>query len=70
MKRPVILIASIVCVVGGLAFAQQPPPAAPGAPAAPPKINVLIVTGQSPGSGVHKVFRAENTVDYYDREPT
>jgi uncharacterized cupin superfamily protein len=31
---------------------------------------ILIVTGQSPGSGVHKMFRAENTVDYYDREST
>ena len=30
---------------------------------------ILIVTGQSPASGVHKMFRAENTVDYYDREP-
>ena len=47
MKRPVILIASIICIVSGLAFAQQPAPAAPGAPAAPPKINVLIITGQS-----------------------
>ena len=31
---------------------------------------IQIVTGQSPGSGVHKMFRAENTVDYYDREST
>ena len=30
---------------------------------------ILIVTGQSPASGVHKMFRAENTVDYYDWEP-
>jgi uncharacterized cupin superfamily protein len=29
---------------------------------------ILIVTGQSADSGVHKMFRAENTVDYYDRE--
>jgi uncharacterized cupin superfamily protein len=31
---------------------------------------ILIVTGQSPGSGVHAMFRKDNTVDYYDREPT
>jgi uncharacterized cupin superfamily protein len=30
---------------------------------------ILIVTGQSAESGVHKIFRVENTVDYYDREP-
>jgi len=47
VKRPVILIASIICIVSGLAFAQQPAPAAPGAPAAPPKLAVLIVTGQN-----------------------
>jgi uncharacterized cupin superfamily protein len=27
-----------------------------------------VVTGQSPESGLHKMFRAENTVEYYDRE--
>jgi uncharacterized cupin superfamily protein len=31
---------------------------------------ILIVTGQSADSGVHKMFRAENAVGYYDREPT
>jgi uncharacterized cupin superfamily protein len=31
---------------------------------------ILIVTGQSPGSGVHAMFRKDNAVDYYDREPT
>ena len=30
---------------------------------------ILIVTGQSADSGVHKMFRAEDTVDDYDREP-
>lgn len=30
---------------------------------------ILIVTGQG-ADGVRKMFRAENTVDYYDREPT
>jgi uncharacterized cupin superfamily protein len=30
---------------------------------------VLIVTGQGKG-GLRKMIRAENTVDYYDREPT
>jgi uncharacterized cupin superfamily protein len=27
-----------------------------------------VVTGQSPESGLRKMFRAENTVEYYDRE--
>ena len=31
---------------------------------------ILIVTGQTPGSGVRAMFRKENTVDYYDREPS
>ena len=31
---------------------------------------ILIVTGQGPNAGVHAMFRAENTVDYYDREPS
>jgi uncharacterized cupin superfamily protein len=30
---------------------------------------VLIVTGQRDEPGLRKMFRAENTVDYYDREP-
>ena len=29
---------------------------------------VSIVTGQRGESGLRKMFRAENTVDYYDRE--
>ena len=40
MKRRLTVIASIICIIGGLAFAQQPS-------AAPPKIAVLIVTGQN-----------------------
>ena len=30
---------------------------------------IQVVTGQSAESGLHKMFRAEKTVDYYDREP-
>jgi hypothetical protein len=30
---------------------------------------VLVVTGQRADSGLRKMFRAEATVDYYDREP-
>lgn len=30
---------------------------------------VSIVTGQRNQTGLRKIFRAENTVDYYDREP-
>jgi uncharacterized cupin superfamily protein len=30
---------------------------------------ILIVTGQG-ADGVHAMFRTENTVDYYDREPS
>jgi hypothetical protein len=44
------VIASLICVVGGLAYAQPPlpapPPAQPASPPGPPKIAVLIVTGQ------------------------
>ena len=49
MRKGLILVASLVGALGGLAYAQQPAPqaAAPQAPAAPPKIAVLIVTGQS-----------------------
>ena len=28
------------------------------------------VTGQRGEPGLRKIFRTENTVDYYDREPT
>jgi uncharacterized cupin superfamily protein len=34
----------------------------------PDSQKILIVTGQRGESGVRKMFRAENTVDYYDRE--
>lgn len=44
MSRGWILVASLVGALGSLASAQQPP--APQAPAGPPKIAVLIVTGQ------------------------
>jgi uncharacterized cupin superfamily protein len=30
---------------------------------------VLVVTGQRGQPGLHKMFRAEATVDYYDRDP-
>ena len=40
MKRGLITIASLVCVVGSLVYAQQPSPA-------PAKIQVLVVTGQN-----------------------
>ena len=43
MKPRLTLIASLVCIVGALVSAQPP---APAAAAAPPKIAVLIVTGQ------------------------
>ena len=45
VKRRLTLIASLICIVGGLAAAQPPSPAPP-APPGPPKIAVLIVTGQ------------------------
>jgi uncharacterized cupin superfamily protein len=35
----------------------------------PDSHKISIVTGQRGESGVRKMFRAENTVDYYDREP-
>lgn len=35
----------------------------------PDSRKVLIVTGQRDEPGLRKMFRAENTVDYYDREP-
>jgi uncharacterized cupin superfamily protein len=34
----------------------------------PDSQKILIVTGQRDENGVRKMFRAENTVDYYDRE--
>jgi uncharacterized cupin superfamily protein len=30
---------------------------------------ISVVTGQSDDGGLRKMFRAENTVEYYDREP-
>jgi predicted DNA-binding protein with PD1-like motif/type 1 glutamine amidotransferase len=42
VKRRLAVIASLICIVGGLAYAQPPSPA----PTAPPKIAVLIITGQ------------------------
>jgi hypothetical protein len=50
VKRRLSVIASLICVVGGLAYAQPPlpapPPAQPASPPGPPKIAVLIITGQ------------------------
>lgn len=34
----------------------------------PDSQKISIVTGSPRGSGLRKMFRAENTVDYYDRE--
>jgi uncharacterized cupin superfamily protein len=36
----------------------------------PDSRKVSIVTGQRGDSGLRKMFRAETTVDYYDREPS
>lgn len=36
----------------------------------PDSRKVLVVTGNAPGSGLRKMFRAEDTVPYYDREPS
>jgi uncharacterized cupin superfamily protein len=36
----------------------------------PDSQKILVVTGQRAESGLRKVFRAEDTVDYYDREST
>lgn len=48
MKRRQIALAALICIVGGLAYAQQPAPAPPPAAApGPPKTAVLIITGQS-----------------------
>ena len=35
----------------------------------PDSQKVLVVTGQRADDGSRKIFRAENTVDYDDREP-
>lgn len=35
----------------------------------PDSQKILIVTGRRGEEGVRKMFRAENTVEYYDREP-
>ena len=35
----------------------------------PDSQKVLVVTGQRADEGLRKIFRAENTVDYDDREP-
>ena len=35
----------------------------------PDSRKVGVYTGQSAGGGLRKLFRAESTVDYYDREP-
>jgi uncharacterized cupin superfamily protein len=35
----------------------------------PDSRKVAIYTGQRADSGLRKMFRAETTVDYYDREP-
>src|SRR5204862_6001575 len=43
MRRRLSAIASLIGIAGALVYAQQPTPA----PAAPPKIQVLIVTGQN-----------------------
>ncbi len=36
----------------------------------PDSQKMLVVTGQRGEPGLRKIFRAENTVDYYDREPS
>ncbi len=36
----------------------------------PDSQKMLVVTGQRGEPGLRKIFRTENTVDYYDREPT
>jgi hypothetical protein len=42
VKKGLTVVASLICAIGSLAVAQQPAPAP-----APPKISVLIVTGQN-----------------------
>jgi uncharacterized cupin superfamily protein len=34
----------------------------------PDSQKILVVTGERGNDGLRKIFRAENTVDYYDRE--
>ena len=36
----------------------------------PDSQKMLVVTGQRGEPGLRKIFRSENTVDYYDRKPT
>jgi hypothetical protein len=36
----------------------------------PDSQKMLVVTGQRGEPGLRRIFRTENTVDYYDREPT
>jgi uncharacterized protein len=45
VNRTLLALASLICIVGGLVYAQQPAPPQPNP--APPKIGVLIVTGQN-----------------------
>lgn len=45
VNRTLLALASLICIVGGLVYAQQPAPQQPNP--APPKIGVLIVTGQN-----------------------
>jgi uncharacterized protein len=47
VNRTLTAVASFIGIVGALTYAQQPSPPQPPAAAAPPKIAVLIVTGQS-----------------------
>ncbi len=48
MKPRQTALAALICIVGGLAYAQQPAPAPPPAAApGPAKTAVLIITGQS-----------------------
>jgi uncharacterized protein len=47
VNRTLTAVASFIGIVGALSYAQQPSPPQPPAAAAPPKIAVLIVTGQS-----------------------
>ena len=45
VNRTLLALASLICIVGGLVYAQQPAPPQPNP--APPKIGVLIITGQN-----------------------
>jgi len=46
VKHGLSVLAFLICASVSLVYAQQPP-AAPAAPAGPPKIQVLIITGQN-----------------------